>query len=174
MFFSCFSPSGIPQQLVCRALITRSRRISLAVNVWESISNIPPPGFVLGFLLQREGQTVEAQELSRDKRYRWLSPQGIVPPRSLLGVWIMVPYHIAEARMGHIIHLVHLRLGWLIETCTLGSTFTHGTADAWVGAEKMLSLLTMDHMGSDLELPWHQPSALMSCSSRYLFSSHGP
>lgn len=160
MFFFpvfCF-PSGNPQQLVCGALITQNRRISLAVNVWESVSNIPPPGFVRGFLLQGEGQAVEAQELSRDKRYRWLSPQGIVTPLWLLGVWIMVPFHIAETGEGHIIYLVHLRLEWFIENYNLCSTFTHGTADAWVGVKNMISLLTVDHMGISTDVMFFQIS----------------
>lgn len=36
----------------------------------------------------------EARESSRDKMCRWLSPQGIVTPLWIPGVWVMVTFHL--------------------------------------------------------------------------------
>lgn len=61
----------------------------------------------------------EAQETSRDKMYRWLSPRGIVTPLWKPGVWVMAMFHLAETTVDHIIHSMHLRVGCLVETCAL-------------------------------------------------------
>lgn len=76
------------------------------------------------------------QENSRDKMYSWLAPQGIVTPLWIPGVWVMVEFHIAETRVDSIIHSLHLRVGWFIETLTLNPTSSHGTVDTIPVAEE--------------------------------------
>lgn len=78
----------------------------------------------------------ETRETSRDKMCRWLSPQGIVTPLWIPGVWVMVTFHLAEMTVEHIIHSTHLRVGCLIETCALSPTSTHGTVDTIPGLSR--------------------------------------
>lgn len=174
-FFLAVLISDNPQQLVCWVPKTQSRWICLAVNVlWRCSPHCSiwlSPGLLFAqekMEMQGECQKAGTQELSRNKMYRWPSPQGIVTLLWITAVWIMDPFHVTETRVDHTIHFMHLRLRWLIETCTLCPTLAHGTGETIQMAEQ--GWTTWAHIRSYLDTS--HPG--VSCSSRYLFTSHAP
>lgn len=144
IFFLLFSSQEHPPPTMGYMLSPQhtGSKTSLAVTIHESVGNNSLSGSSWASFCPRKHGNVRrvpyggARETSRDEMCRWLSPQGIVTPLWIPGVWVMVTFHLAEMTVEHIIHSMHLRVGCLIETCTLSPTSTHGTVDTIPGLSR--------------------------------------